>query len=92
MGWTLNGNSWTIPLFQRGQIYQLQGKILNGNSLGPVEIPVEAIKVEIDTSIDMLCSLLGKIWQEEVVPANGKMGELVKLPRKGDWHVGTIDE
>ena len=32
----------------------------------------------------MLYSLLGRIWQEEVVPADWKMGYLVKLPKKGN--------
>ena len=32
----------------------------------------------------MLCSLLGKIWQGEVAPADWKIGHLVELPKKGD--------
>lgn len=36
-------------------------EIKNGNPAHPDEIPVEAIKADIDTSTDMLYSLLGKL-------------------------------
>ena len=60
------------------------GLLKDGKAAGPDGIPAEAIKEDIDTSTDMLYSLLGKIWQEEVVPADWKTGHLIKLPKKGD--------
>ena len=32
----------------------------------------------------MMYSLLGKVWQEEVVPADWNTGHFVKLPKKSD--------
>ena len=64
----------------RGEIKRAIGLLKNGKAVGPHGIPTEAIKAGIDTSTDMLYNLLGKIWQEEVVPDNWKMRHLVKLP------------
>ena len=60
------------------------GLLKNGKAAGPDGIPAEDIKEDIDTSTDMLYSLLGKIWQVEVLPADWKMGHLIKLPKNGD--------
>ena len=68
----------------RGVIKRAIGLLKTGKAAGPDGIPAEAIKADIDTSTDLLFSLLGKIWQEEVVPDDWKMGHLVKLPKKGD--------
>ncbi|XP_068697688.1 uncharacterized protein [Montipora foliosa] len=68
----------------RGEIKRAIGLLNNGKASGPDGVPAEAIKADIYTSTDMLYSLLGKIWQEEVVPVDWKMGYLVKLPKKGD--------
>jgi hypothetical protein len=56
----------------------------NGKAAGPDGIPPEALKVDINTSTDMLCPLLQRIWKEGHVPKEWKTGYLVKLPKKGD--------
>ena len=35
-----------------------------GKSPGPDEIPAEAIKADMETSIEMLYDLIGKIWAQ----------------------------
>lgn len=56
----------------RGEIKRAIGLLVNGKAAGQDGILAEAIKADMDTStyIDMLYSLLGKIWLEEVVPAD----------------------
>ena len=56
----------------------------SGNVAGPDEIPAEAIKVDIETAVNMLYSLFSKIWEKEEVPAQWKEGIIIKLPKKGD--------
>ena len=53
----------------------------SGKAAGPHEIPAEAIKADIQTSVNMLYSLFNKIWEEEV-PAQWKEGIIIKLPKK----------
>ena len=56
----------------------------SGKATGPDEIPAEAIKVDLETSVNMLYSLFSKIWEKEAVPAQWKEGIIIKLPKKGD--------
>ena len=61
--------------------------------MGPDGIPAEAIKADITTSTGMLYSFLGTIWQEEAVPADWKMGHMIKFPKKATGVIaGTIEE
>ena len=55
----------------------------SGKAAGADEIPVEAIKADIETAVNMLYSLLSKIWEKEV-PAQWKEEIIIKLPKKGD--------
>ncbi len=50
----------------------------------PETIPADAIKADIETSIEILYDLIGKIWEQEVKPTEWKEGYPVKLPKKGD--------
>ena len=50
----------------------------SAKAAGPDEIPAEAIKVDIETAVQMLYSLFSKIWEEEV-PAQWK-----EAAKKGD--------
>ena len=56
----------------------------SGKAAGPDEIPVEAIKADIERAAQMLYSLFSKIWEKEEVPAQWKEGIIIKLPKKGD--------
>ena len=53
----------------------------SGKAAGPDEIPALAIKVDIETAVNMLYSLISKIWEKEEVPAQWKE-EIIKLPKK----------
>ena len=66
------------------EIKQAIIQLKNGKASGPDNIPAEALKADIDTSVEMLHSLFEKIWEEEDVPTDWKEGHLVKLPKKGD--------
>ena len=56
----------------------------NGKAAGPVGIPAEALKADIDTATDILHNLFAKIWEEEKEPADWREGLVIKLPKKGD--------
>jgi len=59
-------------------------KIKNGKAAGPDNVPGEAIKGEVETSVNMLYHLFKKVWDAEEVPQEWKDGYIVKLPKKGD--------
>ena len=54
----------------------------SGKAAGPDGIPAEALKANPTASAEMLYPLMCKIWQQEQVPANWKLGYLIKLPKK----------
>lgn len=56
----------------------------NGKAAGPDNIPAEALKADLETTVEMLYPLFEKIWEEEEVPSDWKEGYLIKLPKKGD--------
>ena len=56
----------------------------NGKAAGPDEIPAEAMKGDINTAVNILYSLFGRIWEEEEIPEDWKEGHLIKIPKKGD--------
>lgn len=56
----------------------------NGKATGPDEIPAEAIKANIETSLPILYKLIKKIWEEESFPEEWKQGIFMRLPKKGD--------
>ncbi|GFR83528.1 retrovirus-related Pol polyprotein from type-1 retrotransposable element R2 [Elysia marginata] len=56
----------------------------NGKAAGPDEIPPEAIKADMETSVNLLYDLLGKIWIKEEMQAEWREGIVIKLPKKGD--------
>ncbi|KAL3863347.1 hypothetical protein ACJMK2_005107, partial [Sinanodonta woodiana] len=56
----------------------------SGKSAGPDNIPAEALKADVETSVELLYPLFCKIWEDEEVPADWREGYLVKIPKKGD--------
>ena len=56
----------------------------NGKVAGPDGIPAEALKADVNTSVEMLYSLFEEIWGKEEIPAEWKEGYLIKIPKKGD--------
>lgn len=59
-------------------------QLKNGKSAGPDSIPAEALKADIETSVELLHPLFCKIWEDEEEPREWKEGYLIKLPKKGD--------
>ena len=68
----------------REEIRKAISLLKTGKAPGPDEIPAEAIKADMETSIEMLYDLIGKIWDTEEIPIGWKEGYLVKIPKKGD--------
>ncbi len=56
----------------------------NWKAAGPDDIPAEALKADLNLSVEMLYPLFEKIWEKEEVPTDWKEGYLTKLPKKGD--------
>jgi hypothetical protein len=56
----------------------------SGKAPGIDNITPEVLKVDAETSIDLLYSMFVNIWVEEKLPAAWKKGMIVKLPKKGD--------
>ena len=54
----------------------------NSKSAGPDRIPAEANAIE--TTVKTFHQLFEKIWQEETIPEEWKVGFIIKPPKKGD--------
>ena len=52
----------------------------------PDHIPPKALKADINTMVEILYKLFEAIWIEEFVhvPNDWKLGDLIKIPKKGD--------
>jgi Reverse transcriptase (RNA-dependent DNA polymerase)/Domain of unknown function (DUF6451)/Endonuclease/Exonuclease/phosphatase family len=68
----------------KAEIYMAIKQLRNGKAPGPYGIPAEALKIDLETSVEMLYPLFMKIWEEEQVPSEWKEGYLIKIPKKGD--------
>ncbi|GFR62212.1 endonuclease-reverse transcriptase [Elysia marginata] len=55
-----------------------------GKAAGPVLIPPETLKADVDTTAPFLCPLFAKVWTSGKYPIDWKEGHLVKIPKKGD--------
>ena len=68
----------------REEIKKAIQQLKNNKASGPDDIPAEALKAVVDTSVELLYPLFEKIWEEEEVPADWREGYLIKIPKKGD--------
>ena len=68
----------------REEIRKAISLLKTGKAPGPDEIPAEAIKADMETSIEILYDLIGKIWDTDEIPIGWKEWYLVKIPKKGD--------
>lgn len=66
----------------RDEIRRAIIQMKNGKSAAPNDIPAEALKADLATSVEMLYTLFEKIWEEEQIPVDWKEGHLIKLPKK----------
>jgi len=57
-------------------------KAKNGKAAGPDGIPSEALKADLDTTVEMLQQLFKKILKDENIPENWKEGHIIKIPKK----------
>ena len=68
----------------RDEIRMAIRQLKSAKEAGPDGIPWEALKADIETTVDMLYPLFEKIWEVEEVPLDWKEGYLIKMPKKGD--------
>ena len=54
----------------------------NNKATGPDDIPAEALKTDIDTSLELLYPFFTDIWEKKEVPSEWRDGYLIKLPKK----------
>jgi hypothetical protein len=66
------------------EIRKAIGQLRNGKAAGPDHIPAEALKADVETTVNILHPLFQHIWEEEHIPEEWKEGHLIKLPKKGD--------
>ncbi|KAK2169275.1 hypothetical protein NP493_1197g00070 [Ridgeia piscesae] len=74
--------NWERP--SKAEIEKATRHMKRGKASSPDKIPADAIKADIETSIEILHDLFEKIWEQEEIPTEWKEGYLVKLPEKGD--------
>ena len=60
-------------------------KLKNGKAAGADNIPAEALKVDIDTTVEMLYPLFARIWEDEELPADWKEGQCDSVDRETLW-------
>ena len=68
----------------REEIKKAIAHMKNGKVAGPDGIPAEALKADVNTSVEILYCLFEEIWEKEEIPAEWKKGYLIKIPKKGD--------
>ena len=56
----------------------------NGKAARPDHVLPKALKADINITVEILYKLFEAIWIEEVVPNDWKLGNLIKIPKKGD--------
>ena len=64
----------------REEIKKAISLLKTGKAPGPDDIPAKAIKADMETSIEMLHDLIGKILDTEEIPIGWKEWYLVKIP------------
>ena len=68
----------------RLEILKAVKSLHNGKAPGPDNIPPEALKADINTTVEMMHVLFGKVWESEEIPTDWKESHIVKIPKKGD--------
>ena len=79
-----SGSRLASGMWDTNQTGDKEGQMKSGKAPGPDNIPAEALKVDVEETIELLHPLFVKMWEEEIIPAEWKEGYLVKLPKKGD--------
>ena len=71
----------------KAEIRKAIKQIKNNKAPGPDGIPAEALKADIETSVNMLHELFSEIWSADDIPDEWKEGHIIKLPKKGDLSI-----
>lgn len=68
----------------RTEIAQVLKEMKNGKAPGNDLITADILKVDIDTTVNIIKPIFDKIWTSEIFPDDWKEGIIVKMPKKGD--------
>ena len=77
-------NSIDIGEITKGEIRCALGDMKSGKAPSIDSITADFLRVDTDTTVQVLHELFNKIWEEESVPEDWLRGLIVKLPKKGD--------
>ena len=77
-------NGIDIGEITREEIKSALGDMKSGKAPGIDSITADLLRVDTDTTIQVLHELFNKIWEEESVPEDWLRGLIIKLPKKGD--------
>ena len=77
-------NSIDIGEITKGEIKSALGDMKSGKAPGIDSITADLLRVDTDTTVQVLHELFNKIWEEESVPEDWLRGLIIKLPKKGD--------
>ena len=59
----------------------------NGKATGIDTIHAEMLKIDLQTSVGVLCPIFIQVWEREEIPEDWRKGLIVKVPKKGDISV-----
>ena len=77
-------NSTDIGGITKGEIRSALRDMKSGKAPGIDSITADLLRVDTDTTVQVLHELFNKIWEEESVPEDWLRGLIIKLPKKGD--------
>ena len=58
--------------------------LMSGNAAGYDSVATEVPKADVSTTANILEGVLKKIWEDEAVPEDWKLGLIIKLSKTGD--------
>ena len=68
----------------REEIGGALGDMKSGKAPGIDSIMADLLRVDTDTTVNVLHELFNKTWEEESVPEDWSRGRIINLPKKGD--------
>ena len=77
-------NSIDIGEITKREIRSALGDMKSGKAPGIDSITADLLRVDTDTTVQVLHELFNKIWEEESVPEDWFRGLIIKLPKQGD--------
>jgi hypothetical protein len=77
----------TIDPPSKGEIKKAILSIKLNKAPGIDGLMVEILKADLDTMVEMLHTVLIKVWESETLPEDWNTGCIIPLPKKGDLSV-----